>query len=74
MSVTDIEARLRASEARHQVLGLVGQDEVSAVTLMVRLRGQGFLDQEITDAVDLLVAEAVLVQVWGNALRRYFAA
>jgi hypothetical protein len=39
-----------------------------------QLRGEGFADGEVDDAVNALFHEGVLVPGLGNAVRRYLAA
>jgi hypothetical protein len=74
MTTMEIDDRLHATDARLGVLRFVGQGEVSSLALIVQLRGQGFADREVDDAVNALFAEGVLVQGWGNAVRRHLAA
>jgi hypothetical protein len=74
MTTTEIDDRLHASDARLRVLHLVGQGEVSSPAIIIQLRGQGFADREVDDAVNALFDEGVLVRGLDNAVRRYLAA
>lgn len=73
MSPVEIDGRLRARNARLEVLGLVGQGEVTLAAVVVQLRWQGFADREIGAAIDLLLDQGVLVRGRGNIVRRYLA-
>jgi hypothetical protein len=69
MSTTEIDRRLRARQARLAVLGLVGQGETAATTIVVQLRRQGFADREIGTALNHLLAAGVLGTAGGQVAR-----